>query len=217
VETFKTCATWLKTYLIIDACFSAEAAKLFLGQHVEAVKMELDTLFPQYGLTLLCSSSANSVSYILPDESATAFTDGLITALNTGSPLNVERLTLHQLAPLTYAYMLERKAGFEQIYKSRGQPIPHYMPDRPQVHTPDQRQGDLAAEPFFPNPQFSRLHQVAALSNAASETQSERQPSARPSPPPAAYAQAGVHARPGGGAAAAPRVVPGIATVRRLA
>jgi len=168
VQVLKQYGAWLKTYLVLDACFSAEAARTFMGAPVEGVKRQLDVLYPAYGLTLLCSSSSDSVSYILPDDSATAFTDGLVVALEKGSPLPVERLTLRQLAPLTYQCMLDRqeelkrnkklirKAKLKQRSKSSvgALRVIDYTPDRPQVHTPDQRQGDLAEEPFFPNPMW---------------------------------------------------------------
>jgi hypothetical protein len=143
-DTIKDHAKAIKTYAFLDSCFSAEAAKLFLSAG--------GATHPQFvrrGISLLCSSSRDSVSYLLPDESATAFTDGLLAALTSGSTHAGESLTLRDLFELTWDHMRRRQ---DQLEDELGPQIREkYDPGKPEIHSPQQRDGDLADEPIFPN------------------------------------------------------------------
>ena len=107
-ETIKRKAIWIKVYGFLDSCFSAEAAKLFQSGDEQATLP-----FVQRGISLLCSVPSEVVSYILPDHTETAYTDGLITALETGSPDAGRYLTLRQVGDLTWSQIKRRREELE--------------------------------------------------------------------------------------------------------
>ncbi len=157
-------ARYLRRIIILDCCYAAAAftafqaegpAKLGINQAVEAFEKQVKTVGK--GTTLLCSSGKTVASQIAPDESCTMFSKALIQVLLTGNGRRraQQYLSLREVADLAEEVIdtvLEGKAP------------------RPEIHSPDQRDGDVADVPFFPN--------LAALL-PTEEVTSQRQP---PSP-----------------------------------
>jgi len=147
-DTLTEHARRLRRILILDCCFAAAAfssfqagpAQVALEKTVDAFEVKQKAIgFPSKGTTLLCSSSHKTPSLILPDGSSTMFTQALLDALAQGINTQQDRLSLRELKDIT----------FDLLSEVRDAP-------KPVVHSPDQREGDIADIPFFPNPQFER-------------------------------------------------------------
>ncbi len=145
-RTLKELARHQRHFLILDCCFAASAVSYFQGSNLTSLmtektaevfaKREKGDGFPSRGTTLLCSSRNTVRSRILPDETATMFTQALLHTLRIGTPYQKEKLSLYTVHRLTEDYL-------RQMY--------HDEAPRPEVHSPDQSEGDVAAIPFFPN------------------------------------------------------------------
>lgn len=139
-------ARFIRRIIILDCCFSAAAFKDF--QSSGPVKVAEATIiealqeagqgqgYPQKGTALLCSSPRNLPSVIAPNDEITKFTEGLIHALTTGKNGQQTWLSLRDLAELVEIYLRNK-----------------YVNDfpRPEVHAPDQTEGDVSQVEIFPN------------------------------------------------------------------
>jgi hypothetical protein len=146
-QTLKEQACFQRRFLVLDCCFAASAVSHFQGSNLTGF-MTAKTAeafaergkgdgFPSKGTALLCSSRNTVRSRILPDETATMFTQALLHTLRVGTPYQKENLSLYMVHHLTEDYL-------RQMY--------HDKAPRPEVHSPDQSEGDVADIPFFPNP-----------------------------------------------------------------
>jgi len=133
----KTEARHARKYLILDACFSGAAnhelmgvnaeTQLVLNEVAEGSKDDL----ANSGTALLCAASREDTA-VAPESAAfTMFSGALLEVLGRGAD---EPLSLRQVRDLTY-----------DVIRTR------YPNDavRPEVHSPDQRQGDVAGIPLF--------------------------------------------------------------------
>lgn len=148
--TLKTQARYLRRIVILDCCFAAKAfphlaqsaaveqAALLQTQAAFEEKRK-GSGFPKKGTTLLCSSGPRELSFLLPDESGTMFSDALIRVLTKGDVHQPGRthLSLHELKSLTEEALQTETNG--------SAPMPF-------ISSPDQSEGDVASIPFFPNP-----------------------------------------------------------------
>lgn len=141
--TLKEQARHLRRFLILDCCFAAAAGRyLQSGAAVEAVAVQTMDAFkemPKKGTALLCSSSAKTPSEIAPDGAYTMFSEALLHALKTGHAGEDQWLSISSLAWLIRGYLKER-------YQDAAV--------RPEVHSPDQGEGDIGLLPLFPNRAF---------------------------------------------------------------
>jgi tetratricopeptide (TPR) repeat protein len=136
-EVFREHARHLRGYFILDACFAGAAPRfIFQSSRGEMIRRELAQQFPRKGMALLCSSSGQHVSKAPRGEPFTMFTGTLLNILTRNHPREEERLSLRALGRLTADLIRER-------YEDAAV--------RPEVHSPDQRDGDLADVPLFPN------------------------------------------------------------------
>jgi hypothetical protein len=124
----------LRKYVIIDACFAAEAAAYTQSRIETAVGQHLSRL-PQKGTAFLCSSSRDVVSEFLKDGSNTTFTKALTEVLWNGSADLPSMLSLEDLCRLVERRLADTSDRFI----------------RPEIHTPVQPQGDVANIALFPN------------------------------------------------------------------
>jgi Stage II sporulation protein E (SpoIIE)/Caspase domain len=132
-------ARFLCQYLILDCCFSAQAYTAFQsGPGDAAVTKTLDSV-PKKGTALLCSSGPKEVSLAPENCSHTMFSEALLKALRTGDPALREFLSLSDLGTLI-------EQNLREVYEDERV--------RPQVHCPNQPEGDLSDLPLFPNPAF---------------------------------------------------------------
>lgn len=139
-------ARFLRRFLILDCCFSASAYKEFQSGPLQASRVRLLNERPQRGTTLLCSASARTTSLAPKGLSHTMFSEALLRALRQGEASLGPKLSLSEVGDLV-------KSTLQQLY-----------PDtwvRPEVHSPDQREGDVASVHLFPNPAFLARKQAA--------------------------------------------------------
>jgi hypothetical protein len=162
----------LRKYLILDCCFSASAYKFFQqSDPVEAVRRKTLESFPKKGTALLCSSSSSKVSLTPKAADYTMFSGMLLNILRRGDPKKDSAFSLQEIG----AEILDGlKIEFESVAV------------RPKVISPDEREGDIADIPLFPNASRSenplevrlieveRTMQSAVQGLSALRSQSER-------------------------------------------
>ena len=140
-------ARYLRRLIILDCCYAAAAFTAFQaeGPAQVAVRQAVDVFKEKAkrvgkGTSLLCSSGKKVTSLLTPDRTSTMFSKALLQVLaTTGNPHRPDQayLSLHGVADLmeeTLDHLLAEKAP------------------RPELHSPDQVDGDVADVPFFPNP-----------------------------------------------------------------
>ncbi len=140
-------ARYLRRLIILDCCYAAAAFTAFQAEGPEqvAIRQTVD-LFKEKakrvgkGTALLCSSGKKVPSLLTPAEDSTMFSNALLHVLSIrGNPYRPEEayLSLREVADLT-----------EEVL---GSMLDEQAP-RPELHSPDQVDGDVAEVPFFPNP-----------------------------------------------------------------
>jgi len=144
--TIKEKARRLRRIIILDCCFASAALRDFMGAPAQTAILQTVAAFetsrkvqgvPGRGTTLLCSSGSTIPSVISRSGDYTMFTHALLQALSTGSPQYEEHLSLRDVIGLT----------IDALRDESDEEVP-----RPQLHSPDQSEGDIANIPFFPNP-----------------------------------------------------------------
>jgi len=126
-------------YLILDCCFSAQAYKTFqTGPGQAAVTKTLDSV-PTKGTALLCSSGPREASLVPEGCPHTMFSEAFLKVLRTGDPKFSEFLSLYDIRDLIDRQLRDT-----------------YQDERvkPQIHCPNQPEGDLSHLPLFPNPAY---------------------------------------------------------------
>ena len=136
-ETLINSARNLRRFLILDCCFAATAGEFFeQSSSLEAMRKKTLDSFPRKGTALLGSSSASNVSRAPKNEQYTMFSGALLEVLQKGNPDREAMLSFDDIG----TEIQERiKMKFE------GQAV------RPKVSSPDEREGDIADIPLFPN------------------------------------------------------------------
>ena len=149
--TLKDKARYLRRIIILDCCFAASASVFFQSEPAQAAMIQTIDAFkvpekgiglPGRGTSLLCSSRHNIPSLISQDGRYTMFSEALLRALNNGNPGQQGYLTLRTAARLTEDFLRDE---------------PGDKAPRPEVHSPDQSEGDVADVPLFPNPAESTV------------------------------------------------------------
>lgn len=167
-SVIKACARFLRKFLILDCCFSAAAYKEFQTGPLAASRVKLLHEFPERGTSMLCSASSQDASLVPAGLSRTMFSDALINALRHGHASLGPRLSVSELGDLV-------KVNLVETYSDTWV--------RPEVHSPDQREGDIASVPLFPNVAYLKCtaqqdSQMADTANTKDQTDlrvSERQ------------------------------------------
>jgi hypothetical protein len=139
-EVIRDNAIQLRRFLILDCCFAASIYGDFLSAPGEAATTQLLEDLPERGTTLLCASSQQDVALAPRNLECTMFSDALLKALKTGSPTLGPRISLCELG-VVVKHILKRDYSSSWV--------------RPEIHSPDMRQGDIATLPLFPNPGWS--------------------------------------------------------------
>lgn len=152
-RTIKTSANHLRCLIILDCCYAASAFSAFQrqGREEESIPEQAwdvfkgpqqasatGTPYPRAGISLLCSSSRTKPS--LYDTESTEFSRVLLHILENSLANGQSNMSLRFVTRLVREFLdtADSKAP------------------RPEVHSPDQRHGDVADFPFFPN--FRTLH-----------------------------------------------------------
>ncbi len=170
----KSSARFLRRFLIFDCCFSSAAYREFQSSPLTAGRVKMLEELPARGTTMLCSASAQDPSLAPEGLSHTMFTEGMLDALRQGHAFFGPRLSLSELGDLIIGRL---KEAYPENWV------------RPEVHSPDQREGDVAGVCIFPNPAFKGGSEEKAPEpqrKAAIETAAAKQeaPVARSSPTP---------------------------------
>ena len=129
-------ASFLRRYLILDCCFAASIHHEFQSGALTAATVQVANEFPKRGTALLCSSNAREPSLAPQGLDHTMFTHALIEVLRKGNKGAGEKLSISELG-----YLIQEN-------------LRNAYPDgwvRPEVHSPDQREGDIGHIPLFPN------------------------------------------------------------------
>lgn len=127
----------LRTFIILDCCFSGEAKNVFQSGQSHVLGKVIEDEFPSEGVALFCSSPSSDPSLIISERNITMFTEGLEKALRNGNHhINRPFLSLYELRKLTLQVIKELNPG-EFV--------------RPEVHSPGQGGGDIAEIAHFPN------------------------------------------------------------------
>jgi hypothetical protein len=166
-------ARYLRRIIILDCCYAAAAftsfqaegpAKLGIDQTFHAFEKKAKTVGK--GTTLLCSSGKDVASQIAQDQSCTMFSKALLRVLFTGDERRQEQqyFSLHEIADLTEEVITSEFEG---------------KAPRPEIHSPDQKEGDVALIPFFPNPAAEAERVRKAEEYASGSLKKEQPPPSR--------------------------------------
>lgn len=124
-----------RKFFVLDCCFAGAAMRELMSDDgptqlaIASAKEAAKDDEAHKGTALLCASSQDEAARAPEREALTMFTGALLQALRAG-PGATRRLTLNQARDRAWDVMRERFAG---------------QAVRPQVHSPDQSQGDIAA------------------------------------------------------------------------
>lgn len=141
-KTVLDSARFARRYLIFDCCFSASAYSSFQSSGPLALaRVKTLDVFPNRGTALLCSSGSRDPSKAPAGQRYTMFSDALLKVLRDGSPFHTG----------------SRWLSLEDLGDAVREMVRESYPEkavRPEVHSPDQREGDIAEVPLFLNRSF---------------------------------------------------------------
>ena len=124
--------------IVLDCCFAGQAAQHFQTSKGEAVAVQVsNAVHDDRGVALLCASSARSPARLESSSTGTLFGHAVMSVLREGDPHRGSAMSLRELCELTW-----HRLSMGEVSD----------PPRPEVHCPDQRAGEVAAIPLFPNP-----------------------------------------------------------------
>ena len=129
-------ARFLRKYFILDCCFSAAAYRELQSGPLQSQRKKVLEELPRRGTTLLCSAGSQDASLAPEGLSHTMFSNSLLAALRQGH---------HSLAP---------RLSFSELGDLIKDHLRHAYPERwvrPEIHSPDQAEGDIADIRMFPN------------------------------------------------------------------
>jgi hypothetical protein len=140
-QTLRENARHSRKYVLLDCCFAAKAVAEFQGigalqAVVQKTASEFEGRDAGRGTALLCASGPTNPARTPLGAPCTMFTSALIDVLRNDPGGGGRRLTLHQIRDLTYSRIIEL--------------FPDDDPVRPEVHSPNQPDGDIAKLPLFP-------------------------------------------------------------------
>jgi len=136
-HALKEIARPLRRYIILDCCFAASAVGEFQsGPVTQVVRQRTLDAFPGKGTALLCAASAKAPARTPEASQYTMFGGALLDVLKRGDPEFGPALSLEDLGSLLVRRL--RDTYLDEAV-------------RPEVHSPDQREGDIADLPLFPN------------------------------------------------------------------
>lgn len=135
-QSLRKHARSLRQFLVLDCCFAAQAFREFQAGAGGAGGTLMGEV-PTRGVTLLCAASAGDPALTREGLKRTMFSDSLLYSLRHGHPALGPKLSLGEIGDLIRNHLRTR--------------FPKHWA-RPEVHSPDQREGDVAEVGLFPNP-----------------------------------------------------------------
>jgi hypothetical protein len=136
-SVIKDQSRFARRFLILDSCFSSVAYREFQSGPLQAGLEKVMAELPSKGTTLLCSASAQDASRAPKGLGHTMFSDSLLRALRQGHRDLGTRLSFSELGDLI---KVELRSAYPEDWV------------RPEIHSPDQREGNIADVALFPNP-----------------------------------------------------------------
>jgi len=135
-----------RKYLILDCCFAASAFAQFQDPGLsDVIRSQTLEPLPPRGTALLCSSGSRQVSLSPSGQSHTLFSGALMEVLRNGERSGLIAFSLDDVGRRVKD-LLRRRCPEDWI--------------RPEVHSPDMREGNVAHIPIFPNPGFDATSAV---------------------------------------------------------
>jgi tetratricopeptide (TPR) repeat protein len=138
-QTLNDRARFLRKFLLLDCCFSGAAYKEFQSGPLQLGRQQILSELPSRGTALLCAASARDAALAPAGLQHTMFSHSLLRSLRQGHPSLGRRMSLNELGELIKQDLRE---SFPQDWV------------RPEVHSPDQREGEVAGVGLFPNPAY---------------------------------------------------------------
>lgn len=151
-EAVRNGAPNIRRYLILDCCFAAAAYAEFQSGPVSAAAQRVKREFPSTGTALLCASGARDFALAPENDRLTMFTGALLDVLQSGSEMAPSLLSLRDVGTLVEAVIRKRHDN---------------KAVRPQLHTPEQIEGDISLIPLFPNRAVRASNRNVAASPAS--------------------------------------------------
>ncbi len=135
-EILKRRAPRCRHVVILDCCWSGAAIRAWQDTSpAEMIGQRVVNTLPQYGTTLICSSTKDMPSMAPTKHDTTLFSGAFFETLSRGSSLIQGDLSARTVANLTYDLMEER----------------YDKASRPTVFGIERQHGDLSEKPYFPN------------------------------------------------------------------
>jgi hypothetical protein len=135
-----------RRFILLDCCFAAAAYKAFQANSILDVAVaQSDIAFVKRGTSLLCASAPDRPAKSrtragVTETGMTLFSECLSEVLTNGiASVFRDKLTLAEIGGAVERLMFER-------YQGEG--------GRPQIKSPDERDGDVSKFPLFPNAAF---------------------------------------------------------------
>lgn len=158
-STLMNCARQTRKYLILDSCFAASVFSEFQGSRlVDIVNTKVLESLPPTGTALLCSSGSRQISLSPTDNSHTMFSGALLELLQKGHPRGGAAVSLEEIGR-HIADILQDRYPDDWI--------------RPEVHSPDMSEGNVANVPIFPNPGFTGVARRNEIVESKTESDSQ--------------------------------------------
>jgi hypothetical protein len=132
-------AAFMRRYLILDCCFAASIYREFQSGPLTAASVQIKKEFPERGTAVMCSSNAYEPARAPLGLDRTMFSGSLIRALRAGDKRGGPQFSFSELGDLIRD---DLSSSYPETWV------------RPEVHSPDQRQGNVAHLPLFPNPAY---------------------------------------------------------------
>jgi hypothetical protein len=139
-RTVKEQMRFARKFYLLDACYAASAARELMSAEpvalhvVREIEAGASDDLPERGTAVLCAASKDDEALAPEPDDYTMFSGALLSVLqNPGVSANA--LTLHQVHGLV-DNLIQRRFGAKAV--------------RPEIHVPDQKQGDVGAIPLFP-------------------------------------------------------------------
>lgn len=129
----------LRRFLLLDCCFASTATSVFQSEQLQVAIRKTAEVFPSHGTIMLCSSSRHNPSKAPKGRKYTMFSGALFHVLTTGYKTDKSHFSISEICELAWMDIQEQYQD-EAI--------------RPEWHSPDQSEGNLADFPLFPNPMY---------------------------------------------------------------
>lgn len=135
-STFKSTRINARFFLILDCCFAASACEAFQSDsHNQLLTRQIKSSFPEKGVTILCASSKDKPAQAPPELKYTMFSEALLDVLEKGDSTKEEFLSFEDLGELVTNRIQQKYSTYT----------------KPELHSPNQSDGDIRRVPFFPN------------------------------------------------------------------